>query len=347
MPPINGEIFLKKMDQFLTRTDLYTKSTERLISRMEDFFMQEKDKDKKEKKLKQKEVYVKTKDPLMSIDARIGKSNVLLEDILKSIKRNGGSVGGLLTGKYKSTTLAAEPDIDAISNGNALLKQVLMGMYDSEAQFDEYGNAKEGPMTKSGARARGPLQMMPKTQLGLESRTGKIYDLTTNKGPTGAIGASADLIIETQKRYMKLGNLTENEAMELAVVDYFGGPNNVAAWLQGKMTSDATGSYKGTLTTDYLSRTMGQYSLFGVAPSGNVRDLKGLRQNSVANMPNPIEVDNGIFQVLKDGVQTTITQDSMEQLADTMAQAWRDTIESENRKFMGQDSGMSSIGNIR
>lgn len=91
--PINGEIFLKKMDQFVESTDRHISTTEKLLKRMEDFFELEDEKKKDEKKLLDKRAYVKVKDPLEEISSKIGTSNILLQDILKALKEGKGKSG--------------------------------------------------------------------------------------------------------------------------------------------------------------------------------------------------------------------------------------------------------------
>lgn len=99
--PINGEIFLKKMDQFVESTDRHIQTTEKLLKRMEDFFELEDDKKKDEKKLLDKRAYVKVKDPLEEISSKIGTSNVLLQDILKAVQGKGKLSGGFDFEKLK------------------------------------------------------------------------------------------------------------------------------------------------------------------------------------------------------------------------------------------------------
>ncbi len=91
--PINGEIFLKKMDQFVESTGRHISTTEKLLKRMEDFFELEDEKQKQEQKLLNKRVYVKVKDPLEEISSKIGTSNILLQDILKALKEGKGRGG--------------------------------------------------------------------------------------------------------------------------------------------------------------------------------------------------------------------------------------------------------------
>lgn len=91
--PINGEIFLKKMDQFVESTDRHISTTEKLLKRMEDFFELEDEKQKQEQKLLDKRAYVKVKDPLEEISSKIGTSNILLQDILKALKEGKGRGG--------------------------------------------------------------------------------------------------------------------------------------------------------------------------------------------------------------------------------------------------------------
>lgn len=92
--PINGEIFLKKMDQFVESTDRHISTTEKLLKRMEDFFELEDEKKKDEKKFLDKRAYVKVKDPLEEISSKIGTSNILLQDILKAVQGKKGLSGG-------------------------------------------------------------------------------------------------------------------------------------------------------------------------------------------------------------------------------------------------------------
>ena len=89
--PINGDIFIQKVESFIGATEKHTQTTEMLLKRMEDFFKLEDEKFIREKRIEEKRVYVKTKDPLIVISEKIEHSNVLLQDILYTLK--GGSSG--------------------------------------------------------------------------------------------------------------------------------------------------------------------------------------------------------------------------------------------------------------
>lgn len=153
--PINGDQFIKRMDSFVKATDEHVKTTSELLKRMEKFLELEDQKAEEAKRLKEKRAYVKAKDPLEDISSGIGKSNILLQDILNEMKKKRGSgfgdTGGLNLKKLGLGAAAIGAALGSESLMNKIIQEALKPL---TKRISEYGiKAVERQALKTGSES--------------------------------------------------------------------------------------------------------------------------------------------------------------------------------------------------
>ena len=151
--PINGDIFLKKMDTFIEKTDLSIQSTNQVLKRLEDLIDYELEKGYKNKKEKEERVYVKTKNPLNDISEKFDKSNILLTDILEAIKDKGSNFTSGLGNNFNikdllPLLLASLPTLPLLYNIIKNRKQWFENIDDTMDLFEDPGKRRTKTVLK-------------------------------------------------------------------------------------------------------------------------------------------------------------------------------------------------------
>ncbi len=180
------------------------------------------------------------------IDEKIKKLDALIESENVAYDKKNKVVKGSGVLKYAKTS-------KKIGSEFGIPPEILLGLIQRESAG---GLLKEGPVITNsnsahvGTFARGITQIMPKTQKGIEKRTGRVFDPMKDDE---AIWAAGWLLNDASKRHKKRYNLDDADALKYAIVDYHSGPDGVKLYNDGKTAIDlATGLPTRQYVTDVL-----------------------------------------------------------------------------------------------